>query len=76
MSRKSDTWVILWYDQEENLWFSTSTRYPSRGVAAQVAECAVGLNRRPFYIWSSHELDTIGLPEGPPPDDKARRRRR
>lgn len=76
---KSDTWeVIVWLCGG---WWRCDVRHPDRVAAERCAEHLVA-RCTPFepgatcYVRTTRELDSIGLPEGPPPSPTPRSRAR
>ena len=75
-TRKSDTWEIIYYDATFDEWirpavaaavlvrddYTFATRLEAEGLAKHY--------RFPTYVRTTRELDSIGLPEGPPPANK------
>lgn len=70
---KSDTWEVIYYLAGRNLWVRPRDIFPD---ALAAAEHAPSYGNYPMYFRTTRELDSIGLPEGPPPEPGARRRRR
>lgn len=68
--RRPRSWEVIWYDATLDRWNRPERRYPYKDAAARAAASHV----LPTYVRRTIDLDSIGLPEDPPPADWADRR--